>query len=229
MPAPVPPPAPCEQGFWGVVSFGPSIDVNPFDVARFCCLSDADVTDEQINSLVASYPTIVGFAGTAFLKKLHVTQKWTNVNQWSMELRVPAGFWAANGFAVPTIAQPLLIRVGMSCYSIERPVWQSYPSMGMYTQGDCHQVSRFFGPTVSPYQAAPQITSTSAFGCFQQSFYPQYDIPLTYEGLSQDLWVFGDNGCMINIQFPFGELFSVFPAGIEHHSRQITIDRLLYV
>ena len=222
---PPPPPPPCEEGFSGVVSFGPSVDVLHPDVARFCCLEDAAVADQQINSLLLNHPTIVGFAGTAFLKKFHVTQYWTNVNQWHMQLRVPAGFWAANGF-VPTVADPLCMRVGMSCYTIEEPLWQTYPVMGMFTQGDCTPLNHYYGPTMF-YQSAPNVTSQSAIGCFQQSFFPAYGIPLTYEGLSQDLAVTGDNGCMIDIQFPWGELFSVFPVGIEHHSRQIMIDRLL--
>lgn len=223
--APDPPQPVMEVGFSGVVSFGPSDDVVPGDVARFCCLADSDVQDESINFLEANHSTIVGFAGTQWLKKLHITQYWTNVNQWHMQLRVPVGFWGANGIT-PTLADPLFIRVGMSCYTIEQPVWHAYPVMGMYTGGDCNPVHRYFGPTMI-YQTIPDATSLSAVGCFQQSYYPQYGIPLTYQGLSQDLTVYGDNGCMIDIHFPFGELFSVFPVGIEHHSRQITIDRLL--
>lgn len=162
---------------------------------EFTAHTDAQIGGQSIAQIMAQAPTNTGYAGAPWLQACKIVQGWDAPNPAKvMEIHFPAGVFAAQQI-VPSVQEPLHIRITFSCYVDEE--YDVSLKFDFQTFGSLTLQETFVGP-----QQGLQVTP---FRGIVAGVYPcgfMEGIAL-YTGASYDCTITDDLGTGLGVRFPF--------------------------
>lgn len=161
---------------------------------EFTAHTDAQIGGQSITQILAQAHNS-GFAGDAWLQACKIVQGWDAPNPAKvMEIHFPAGVFAAQQI-VPTVDQPLHLRITFSCYVDEE--YNSALRFDFQTFGGLVIQETFVGP-----QQGVQVTPFRGIvaGVYPCTF-PEGEA--LYTGASYDCTITDDLGTGLGVRFPY--------------------------